>query len=430
MLLRFGFSNFRSFRDQTEVSLIATAQTDKPDFTLDISGSTYKAVPVLGIWGGNASGKSSILEALTFFHWLVNGSHRAGGTGAGIKRQAFLLDPACSALPTTFNMDVIIDNIRYHFGFCVTDLHIEEEWLYSFPSNHRRVLYHRTIDNKNQPSWHFGSHLKGRNKIISELTAPDVLFLTRAAEDAHPQLRDLQKKLIASIHFLSTPKNKGTPYFPRDHALVQPRNRDIITRMLQLADLGVAAFSVEGLSTQSEGAEPLPPRPELVEIQLHHTGTNGLQQPFPLSIESQGTRALLVQIAPILEALEQGHTLVVDELNSSLHPLLCLEIIRFFTDSRSNPKGAQLIFTTHDTSILEHLRRDEVGFTNKGTDGISYFEPLSNYKTRQRDDKRLAYEAGRYGGVPKVNQLITVVREMGDLLRSSMHLPKIPVQDE
>jgi AAA15 family ATPase/GTPase len=141
--------------------------------------------------------------------------------------------------------------------------------------------------------------------------------------------------------------------------------------------------------------------PEFTHANGSHKVTFGLED------ESLGTQKLYALAGPLLEILDKGHVLVIDELDRSLHPLLCRQIIDAFHDPMLNPNGAQLIFTTHDTSLLEtaNFRRDQIWFTEKGADQSSALTPLSDFSPRAREAIEKGYLSGRYGGVPILSRL-------------------------
>ena len=133
-----------------------------------------------------------------------------------------------------------------------------------------------------------------------------------------------------------------------------------------------------------------------------HRGANQEEAEFPLAEESAGTAALFSLLVPALSALESGGTLFIDELDSSLHPLLALELVRLFNDEKRNPFGAQLIFNTHDTNLLDRsvLRRDQVWFTEKDSTGASHLYSLTDFKPRRNENFKRGYLQGRYGAIP------------------------------
>lgn len=148
-------------------------------------------------------------------------------------------------------------------------------------------------------------------------------------------------------------------------------------------------------------------------LQLAHRGTAGAPVYLDLEDESEGTRALLNRLHETLGLLESGGLWVVDELDRSLHPLLVAELVRIFADPLANPRGAQILFTTHATGLLGELRRDEVVLVDKGPDGATTLARMSDFNVLKREDLRRVYDEGRVGGVPRLGALRGAVRGLG-----------------
>lgn len=184
MLLQFGVENHRSMRGRQSLSLIASALRDQVDGLIKCSAApNEKILPSVVIYGANASGKSNLVSAISFMRSAVLHSHRRGDPGGKIARRPFSLDPKCEKEPTVFDVDFIVDQIRYHYGFEFTDDEILTEWLFSFPSNRRQLLFERA-----RGKYKFGRSLKGQNRVISNLTRENSLFLSAAFQNGHEQL--------------------------------------------------------------------------------------------------------------------------------------------------------------------------------------------------------------------------------------------------
>ncbi|GFZ96617.1 hypothetical protein GCM10011408_16260 [Dyella caseinilytica] len=155
-----------------------------------------------------------------------------------------------------------------------------------------------------------------------------------------------------------------------------------------------------------------------LRVELLHAGADGKSHKIPLNLESAGTISLLKLLGPALTRLINGGVLVVDELNTTLHPLVSRELIRLFSDPESNPGQAQLLFSTHDTNILSGnlLRRDQIWFAEKDGDGASHFYSLAEIKVRSQANLEAGYLAGQFGAVPYfgLGELIQANVEQGD----------------
>jgi AAA15 family ATPase/GTPase len=173
------------------------------------------------------------------------------------------------------------------------------------------------------------------------------------------------------------------------------------------ADLGIAGLEME---VEPSSAALAPPNEDLQLRLMHRLG--GRDVALEQDLESQGTLNYLNLLGAVVDSLRKGVPLLVDELDASLHTVLSMNLIRLFNEPGTNPKGAQLIFNTHDTSLLSSgdLRRDEIWFTEKGVDGSSHLFPLSDFKLRRSENMESGYLLGRYGAIPLVNSAALLAR--------------------
>jgi AAA15 family ATPase/GTPase len=189
-----------------------------------------------------------------------------------------------------------------------------------------------------------------------------------------------------------------------------------IARLVSNADLGIAKMSVEDEEYPEKTKELIEAVAKILKLPkeataethqeirlLHRFGDTTV--PFDMDQESDGTLAYLALLGPAVDAIKKGTPLLIDELDASLHPLLAIQLIRLFNTPSSNPKGAQLIFNTHDTNLLSSgvLRRDQIWFTEKGNDATSHLYPLSDFKPRRQENLQNGYLQGRYGAIPFIN---------------------------
>lgn len=417
MLLRFRVANHRSIRDEQTLSFVASRRRgeDRQRTT-----GTPPTVPVAGIYGANASGKSNILDALRWMQWAIQASHANWAPSRGVPRRPFLLTEEARAAPSFYELDFLHEGTRYSYGFEVDDEVVQNEWLFSFPHGRPRRLFERT--GPGEDGYDFGRALTGETRRIATLTRDNALYLSSAASNNHPLLGVLHHRLTTSIQFASQDfHGEHIRLLVTRQLLQNPATAPDINALLRLADLGIEKAEVveseippelaerlERLHRLMAGDESLQVIPSNVDylksrIQLRRTGSD-----IALSIdeESAGTRMWLSIVGPTLEALADGSVLVVDEIDSSLHPLLSSTLLRMFKDPDINRRGAQLLFASHDTTLLgtilseELLSRDEVWFTQKDIDGATTLFPLAEFHPRRDENVERGYLQGRYGAVP------------------------------
>jgi AAA15 family ATPase/GTPase len=411
MLLRFRAGNFLSLREPQELSLVASSLKDNDKGLIDCPAAGEKLVPAAIIYGANASGKSNVVAALAFMRSQILYSQNRGEPNTPIARKPFALDPVCAASTTTFDIDFVLDGVRFHYGFEASDSAFVSEWLHSYPSGKQTSLFSRTGQSVKP-----GRSLKGQIKVIEELTRPNSLFLSAATQNNHEELSKVSQ-FFRRLHADST-ISVGPATISR--SLKDPEIDERIINFLRQIGTGVINYQVKvsdlsefNVAVQSaffESVKKLSPsipledvvEKKVTEIELAHEGADGKLVYFDLRRESAGTRRLLMLMRQIYRTLDEGSVLVIDELDASLHTQACEAIVGLFCSPKTNPKGAQLIATTHDTNLLHSslVRRDQIWFTEKDRTGATHLYPLTDIRTRETDNIEKGYLQGRFGAVP------------------------------
>lgn len=417
MLLRFGVGNFRSIKDYMDVSLIASnAIKDSGPHLFSVPGGKQKALPFLLIYGANASGKSSIYHALGLMKRHVQTSFTARQPGEKLGHAPFALGEEMTAVPTRVDCDIVVESVRYHYGFEFDDNAYHSEWLYSFPEGHRRVLFHRSSPDEIE----FGSTLRGKNKTIAEFNRDNSLFLSTAAQNNHAQITPVYKwfEQLAGV----TPSINNSTIKKKLSQNVDSR----IVPFLRNADTGIVGANIvsedlpekvieiyNSMKAVVNKRDPDDIRVEIqkpqqnVQVSLVHKGGDGVGVELPFDVESRGTRRLIGLLVHIFKIIDDGGVIFIDELDASLHSLLSMKIIELFSFEEFNKNGAQLIATTHDTNILcsDNVRRDQIWFTEKDSYGATEVFPLTDIKTRNSDNLERAYLQGRFGAIPYLGSI-------------------------
>lgn len=440
MLIRFGVANHRSIRDYQELHLTASKRIKRNGLLIPVPTLNEDAVPIVALYGANAAGKSNLIDALDDFQRIVVRSHKSLGATAQIPRAPFRLDEISVTKPTRFDCTFTlggsgtkdrsqsIPEFVYEYGFEYKAAEIQREWLYRVVKKERQsthVLFER-ITKDGQVSLTFGSQLRGENRTIANLTRPNSLFLSAAAQNNHPLLTDLYRHLAErwTIILTAAPMND----LQAAETLYGYSHMEHLLLLLRQADIGIIQIEIDDQEVKEEGAEFARGLAELlskhlnqvddrervdeeslVDSMLHrkrlrfmHTGHGEGNVAFEYASESKGTQTLVSFLIPALEALARGGLLVIDELDTSLHPSLARAFVSLFSKEQSNRYGAQLIFSTHDVALLGSglMHPDEIWMTDKSREGITHFTPLTDFKLRSRDDVEKAYRLGRFGGVP------------------------------
>jgi hypothetical protein len=453
MLLVFRVSNFRSVRDEQELSLVRSrrlartsadqAEAGERHWNLDVS-------PVAALYGGNASGKSNVLEAISFMARVVAHSYSKWSPDGDIPIEPFRLDATHLHEPSRFEVELLLGDVRHQYGFELNQHEVLREWLYVYPHGRRQTWFERDRDAADE--WYFGRALGGRNRVITELTRPNALFLSTAASSKHQQLSGIHHWLARRIRLASSRNAPSRMRFTFNELDTHEGLREKLRQLLVLADLGIKDIKVRrrdytdeeklhairlakamamAVGTEvSDSAEEANLEDALqragtyIELQ-HLCGDGSPPVGLPFETESLGTQALVALAGPLLQALRHGYLLMVDELDTSLHPRLVAELVKMFQSPASNPKQAQLVFSTHDASLLGSLvgdapilERDQVWFTEKDESGATSMYPLTDFSPRRLENLERGYLQGRYGAVPffKEDGLVSAVgdAESGD----------------
>jgi AAA15 family ATPase/GTPase len=400
VLLSFRTANVLSIREEQRLSLVATELNDGSARPTRIkeNGKTVSVIPVIGIYGPNASGKTNILAAMRMMQAAVLSSVEWFSKPDPVRRIPFKLDPDAASEPSFFEADIEIDGTRYTYGFELDDKRVRGEWLHAYPRGRRQVWFDRRDDGEITFP---GEGLRGEKLDLAKRTRRDSLYLTVAAEFNQEQLLPVFEWFRDNLWLISPewPDRGQRQNYTKDRVLRDPEFRERVTRLLAVADMGIT------------GVQVVPGTADQVQF-THRAGEREIALDF--ESESLGTRTWFAMVGALLEAFgrDRGLTILVDELDASLHPTMCAEAVQMFDDPGANPRGAQMIFTTHDVTLLRTLigggrvlDRDAIWLTEKTADGATDLYPLNNFDPPPRKDDNIfrKYLLGTYGGTPRVS---------------------------
>ena len=383
--------------------------------TRGFDGLSERVLTVAGIYGPNASGKSNVLDALAWLSMAVATSLR--GWEDYIPRDAHRFGKGVVS-PSEFDVDLVVKGVRYAYRLEVDDSAVLFESLDSYPEKRRRNLFTR-----HQSEIDFRRGLEG-TRAVRELLTPTTLALSAAGRVGDSVCRSVGQA-VARIRVLGLPTRglyrlggvlagadstlrlllEGTGAIPpglfdasEERSAVA--DQSLALDLLRVADPGIDDFVLaEEESRDTTGSRR--------RLRLVHRG-RGEPVTFDMEDESAGTRTWYRLIGPAIGALQDGRVLLLDEIDASLHPRLSGRLIEIFQDPRTNTHGAQLVFTSHDTSLLNSLNRDEVWLTEKAPDAATRLVGLAEFRgerVRRSLNLERAYLQGRFGAVPEVDQV-------------------------
>lgn len=402
MILEFCVTNYLSIKDELKLSFVASTLKEnlsETNDTIPLSDTGMSIVRSAVIYGANASGKSNVLKALDFYKRFIIDSFKNSQAGESIEVENFRLNSTTVNEPTTMEATFSDGNTIYRYGFEVTDKAVCTEWLYQRVNRKRakevEVFYREDGNTTVHPKSSLLQELVNK-KMVRE----NALLLSTAAQFNDP-------KAVAILKWLN---DMQVLFCSEDDKLWQQaikhldnealRNR--IVAFAKYADLGIE--SIAKIDNQIVSSHR----------QYDNEGREINNVTFSFnSNESEGTIKYFSLAYPIIDALDNGKRIVIDELDSKLHPLLVKKIITLFNSSETNPKGAQFLFTTHDTFLLSAnlFRRDQVWFTQKDNFGATEAYSLAEYKVRRTSPFEKDYLQGKYGATPIIGDMENIFKD-------------------
>ena len=428
MLLEFRVKNFLSIKDIICLDLKATSITDFGDTNL-IKTERHKILKGAVVYGANSSGKSNLIKAMSTMRRIVFQSFEKSST-SDLNIEPFLLDTISENEPSFFEVTFLLNNIKYRYGFELTNSEVKAEWLMEAKKIAEKYLFVRENDGIDvNPQYK-------EAKDLEEKTRDNALFLAVIDQFNGKLARQIMMWFnnFITISGLSHEKYKAVTF----QMLEKKESKHLLQSFYNNLDLGfdkveikkrdlhtndipddMPEHVVKQLVPDLEGKKIVERKHSYIkkEILLDNSFTD---VEFDLrSQESSGTNKVFNISGPIFDVLTNGGILVIDELEASLHPLLTLSITRLFNSIEHNPKNAQLVFSTHDTNLFSYgkFRRDQIYFIEKDKNFSSDLYSLVEYKgdggISVRKDRKFEkdYIQGKYGAIPVIGNVSNTIKE-------------------
>ena len=412
MLIEFSVTNFRSILERQTLSMAASSYFGELEeantFDAGAGTGTLRLLRSAALYGPNASGKSTLIKALSFMETQVRYSQQGRHFGDEIDVVPFKLTDASIGADSTFEIILIEGDVRYEYGFSCNRQRFTEEWLTAYPKGRPQKWFHRVFDAAAEADvYKFGTSFLGARlrEGWSLQTRQNALFLSTAVQLNNEQLKPVfnwfNQKLIVlgAMHSLSARTTLNE--------LKDPIGKHEILNFMNAADLSLADIEIrpsyaprEGLSGGLTTAFSPLEKP----VFIHSNTQTGAPVELSESEESQGTLALFAFAGMWMHTMKNEHILVVDELDSSLHPLVVQHLVKRLHHAGTK---AQLVFTTHDATLLSQslFRRDQVWFMEKDKNNATRLYPLSDFSPRENEAIERGYLNGRYGAIPFLKDL-------------------------
>jgi len=389
MLIRFSVCNFRSLYERQDLTFTASKFTSKGDAVIRTPQVPSGILPVIAIYGANASGKSNVLRAMHYMYGAVKNSHNRWKPEAKLHMDTHFFH---KDEPSEFECVFLMQKEIYRFGFSLNEERILTEYLYSG----RNLIYRRTGNR-----YRTGSRLQNVD-VIKKNTRPNSLFISTAAQNNHPLLKKMHA-WFSSWDTITDDRMVEEAF--AGYVSSDDNARTFLAKAMSLVSPDVSTLESDEDSPQDEELDSiLRDRLRWLQIKFVHKSPDGKQSArLSLSEESKGTQSYFTLANSIAWTLIKGTILLLDEADQSLHPTLLRSIVLLFQDPRTNPNHAQLIFNTHDTTLLtpEVMRPDEVWFVDRGRDLESHLYSLGDFKgIRSETRTQRSYLDGRFGALP------------------------------
>lgn len=418
MLIEFRVKNFLSIQDEQVFSMVANNDKEYLNNNTFVN-KNFRLLNSSVIYGANASGKSKFIEAILKMQQIVLLSAKTQ-KGEPLPITPFRLGVDDDKKPTMFEISFFIDNIRYQYGFTLDNKTIFEEWLYVYENGNRaQCWFERSYDfDANKPNWYFGSKLLGEKQSWSSQTRENALFLSTAVQLNSKQLTPIFMWIATKIKIININElligGKNTVDVLENH-------KDEVFGYLKTADLDIEDIKTEESEIDEAILKIIPSEIlkliqedsennhlKKIDIFTIHKSQDGRKVSFDFAVESFGTQKFFNIIGSYIDCLKNGYVMIHDELNTHLHPILTKFIVELFHDKNINKKNAQLVFTTHETSLLNQniFRKDQIWFCEK-ENKASKFYSLSEFKNLRNINYEKAYLSGKFGAIPYLRDILT-----------------------
>lgn len=413
MLIQFSVENFMSFKNKAVLSFSAGNESLLPENEFKVENE--RLLKSIALYGANAAGKSSFYKALTASIVMIRTSQKKQIGEKIFELIPYKFDEKSIKSPSKFEFIFINNGIKYIYGFSATMDRIIDEYLYKYTSAKPSLIFKR----ENTSEYKFPKKDEKILKELQEKTIENKLFLSTATSWNYEETKNaflwFAKKIDTYKHgfnIVNTDKLKNDP----DGTL-----KRFVLNVLKAADINISDYEIRsfpidinsimsnipyGLAIQMQSEKgPIVGVTDRIFTKHKIINENGEFKEYELDIneESDGTQAIFYFSSELRDSLIGGKTIIVDEIDSSLHPLLVEFIVKLFNSKEINKSNAQIMFITHDTNLLnlDTLRRDQIYMVEKDNDtGVSELYSLDEFSVRKKENIQKGYLQGRYGAIP------------------------------
>lgn len=409
MLMEFSVENFLSIKDRVTLSMMASKDISHENNLIKTVDKKVNILNTAVIYGANASGKTTVLNAIGFLANFLNMSHEMQ-KGRKIHVKPFKLDRACIDKPSSFEIIFKTEGIKYAYGFSATEDKVIDEYLYYYPKGRQSIIFER----ENTDEYKFTNDIELQTQIKNKFHSPNKLYLSTASLWEYKNAQIPFKWLDNSLQIIISHERleEITASLMKESEVINKRVKSLIKNAIKdIEDITFTEIEIDKKEnpilkylTQEAKSKLLSSNGnKLLSVSTAHKMNNSQELvEFDLGEESDGTQKLFGLLGPWVDVLEEGNTLVVDELDIRLHPHLTRFLVELFQNPEINKNNAQLIFSTHDTNLLDQdlFRRDQIWFTEKKDDNSTDLYSLDDFTVRKDAAIEKGYLQGKYGAIP------------------------------
>jgi uncharacterized protein len=423
MLIQFSIRNFKTFKEKTVLNMVASnydKSTREKENVFKQDDFNLRLLKSAVIFGANASGKTKFIEGFMFMKQFVIRSSKDSQKGEPIEVEPFKLQTDSEKDSSEFEVIFLYKKEMFRYGFEVTNEKIVSEWLYHRPKTKEVELFYR---DKQKFEIHNRNFSKGAMLAKEGLIRENALMISVAGQ-FNDKLAGKVIEWFKGFKTISGLDESGYKGFTMGRTK-DLKHRTKILELLKVADLGIQDISLEVLDVTKLPKDMPQALKDMISkkakdeeaefisdvLTTHKKFDSNKKQVGDIKFsmdeeESSGTRKFFYLTGPVLDSLENGYVLVVDELDSKLHPNLVCKLVSLFNSAEHNPNNAQLIFNTHDTNLLGSglFRRDQIWFAEKDRIGVSKLFSLADFTVRKNENFEENYIRGKYGAIPFLNQ--------------------------
>lgn len=409
MLQSLEFSNFCSFADETKIDFSVSEKVPTSDWLGKSSSEDKRINKIAAFIGPNASGKTSALKIVSFLRWIVTDSfQQMKGEKDIIPLDQYAFTDKEKKTPTRILIEYDCNGADFRYEISLTQERILLEALYKKEDSHYNYLIKREwneAESKYTIRKQDGFSLEV--KVMQNILRQNVSFVSAGEALNNPLLKELTefwRSMATNVN------RRGKSWYTvavDDSSLLYAANSyhkasarfSLAKKILRDLDLGLHDIELKQSKIQKESTQEL--QDVIFPVGIHKV--QGSTYRLDMSQESSGTKNLFILLNRLLPVLESGSIAVIDELEADLHPHMIPVLLRLFAQKGTNPKNAQLLFTSHSLEVLKHLEKEQIVLVEKNEDGISSLYRLDEVKPVRRDDNIYAkYNAGAYGAIPNL----------------------------